>query len=227
MNAIAHPTAGITAPNRLLDSTYSTFRQHVDGLLPPLYFHPEFYYFQAPVPDALGLQSFLVVPPMACFINAKCYCQKKDNFSPDALEASGSGTQNTYTKPCLGSFQLSQYRLRVTVKGSSHALHYDSSNTILMQLQGEKQVTLVSPSELSYVYPYPRGHLLFRRAQVCLTRPDYTKFPLSRHLQPVEIVLKAGDILIIPQNTSHTTLALAHSVSLSLRYAHSAIAAPM
>ena len=35
------------------------------------------------------------------------------------------------------------------------------------------QVTLVPPDQMPYMYPYPRGHLMFRRAKLDLLHPDY------------------------------------------------------
>ncbi len=35
------------------------------------------------------------------------------------------------------------------------------------------QVTLIPSDQMQYMYPYERGHLLFRRARVDLLKPDY------------------------------------------------------
>lgn len=58
------------------------------------------------------------------------------------------------------------------------------------------QVTLIPSDQMQYMYPYERGHLLFRRARVDLLKPDYEvrSTPLL-HLQ-IFVNLKCVRILL-------------------------------
>lgn len=108
--------------------------------------------------------------------------------------------------------------LRVTPKGSIHALHYDSSGTVLLQIAGQKVVTLIPQEQLPFTYPYPPGHVLARRAQINLTcRYNDVRFPLSQRLTPFQVILNPGDILVIAKHTPHETQSATDAVSLSLR----------
>lgn len=115
------------------------------------------------------------------------------------------------------SYSLHQPRLRITPAGAEHVLHYDESYTLLVQMQGTKNVTLVPVMQLAYLYPYAEDHILNRRAQVDLAHPDYDKFPLARELTPVTLTMAPGDILVIPRRCSPRSRSVTTSVSISLR----------
>lgn len=113
---------------------------------------------------------------------------------------------------------LSKPKFRVTQAGARHKLHYDASHTILVQLTGSKNVTLVPSEQLDLMYPYPQSDLLYRRARIDLDKPNYDAFPLSRQLRPVSIVSLPGDIILIPHYTGHMTQTLADQSSISFRF---------
>lgn len=107
--------------------------------------------------------------------------------------------------------------LRVTPAGATHALHYDSSNSILVQLRGVKRVTLVHESQLEDLNPYPRDHILFRRARMPGTPGGSLGW---QGIPPVgkTVDLFPGDMIVFPSNTSHQTTAVEDTISVSIRY---------
>ena len=114
--------------------------------------------------------------------------------------------------------KLSTPTLRATSAGSIHALHYDHGlDTLLVVLQGQKEVTLVPLQQLSYLYPYPLGHVFARRAQVDLDHPDYDTFPLSKLLTPTKFVMQPGDMLFFSASVPHRTVSRTDVVSLTFR----------
>ena len=98
-------------------------------------------------------------------------------------------------------------------------MHFDAGlNTLLVVLQGQKAVTLVPRQQLSYLYPFPSGHIFARRAQVDLeSPPDYERFPLSKLLTPMKFVLQPGDMLFFSASVPHHTVSQTDVVSLTFR----------
>ena len=96
-------------------------------------------------------------------------------------------------------------------------MHYDKSDTLLIQLSGTKSMTFIPKAQLSYLYPYPAAGIQHRRAQVDVEDPDIRRFPKSRFLTPFNITLQPGDFLFMPQQTGHSVRVLQDSTSLSLR----------
>ena len=91
------------------------------------------------------------------------------------------------------------------------------SGAAVVQLQGLKDTILIPPSQMRLAYPYPKGHLLYRRAQVNITHPDYGKYPMARKLRPVTVRTGPGDVLLFPGFTNHQPMPLTDSIAVSFR----------
>ena len=87
----------------------------------------------------------------------------------------------------------------------------------VLQVKGLKSVTLVPPSQLAYMYPYPGTSTHARRAQVDITRRDLTRFPLASMLQPLQVTLQPGDMLFVPRRSGHETVAKSDSTTVTFR----------
>ena len=87
----------------------------------------------------------------------------------------------------------------------------------MVQLQGSKDTVLVPPSQMRLMYPYPKGHLLYRRAQLNITHPDYDRHPLARKMTPVTVRTDPGDILLFPGFTGHQPMPVTDSIAVSFR----------
>ena len=115
----------------------------------------------------------------------------------------------------MGSFN--EAMLRVTNKGATHALHYDVSDSVFLQLSGAKQVTLVPVTQLAYTYPFAGKDYRARRARINLRSPNLAKYPLASQVKPLTFILRPGDMLLIPRRSAHETLALSDSTTVTYR----------
>eukprot|EP01039_Chlorochromonas_danica_P001557 gene1557-1696_t len=83
------------------------------------------------------------------------------------------------------------------MRGSMSPCHYDPYHNLLVQIYGEKEVTLFSPQQSSKLYPAV-GTLQKNTAQIDVNAPDFKQFPLASELEGVRCTLKAGDALYMP-----------------------------
>jgi len=60
--------------------------------------------------------------------------------------------------------------LRISHEGATTAMHFDRSDSTLMQLEGAKEILFFPPDELANLYPYPHWHSMHRRT---LADPEY------------------------------------------------------
>jgi len=67
-------------------------------------------------------------------------------------------------------------RVWVSPAGAVSPMHYDSSHSFLVQLQGQKRMLFLDPDQLPCSYPYPATHLLRRRARVNVAAPDFQRW---------------------------------------------------
>lgn len=95
-------------------------------------------------------------------------------------------------------------------------LHYHgTTEAMLCQLYGEKEVTLFGPSEWSRLYPRPWfGHApLF--SQVDGSKPDLGRFPRYDDAEGLRFTLHPGEILFIPVHWWHLTRVEGFQVSVT------------
>ena len=122
--------------------------------------------------------------------------------------------------------RLSDSLMRLTDADTTHIAHYDATPTLMLQLKGLKDVWLLPQEQVKYTYPYEFGHMLYRRARVNLTNPDYEKYPLARKLTPVKITLHPGDFLAFPGHVPHQPEAVTDSISISFRLSPMKVSKP-
>eukprot|EP00930_Biecheleria_cincta_P072025 TRINITY_DN59470_c0_g1_i1.p1 TRINITY_DN59470_c0_g1~~TRINITY_DN59470_c0_g1_i1.p1 ORF type:complete len:678 (+),score=100.39 TRINITY_DN59470_c0_g1_i1:73-2034(+) len=93
--------------------------------------------------------------------------------------------------------------LRISHEGAVTALHYDMEDSMLVQLEGAKEVLLWPKSETSNLYPYPPTHFMFRRT---LADPEFLD-PVNLPNFDLEaanfIFLGPGDALYWPAGWAH------------------------
>jgi len=86
-------------------------------------------------------------------------------------------------------------------KGSLTRLHYDSRDNLLCQLVGTKRFLLYPPSQIRWLYTYGYAPTWSRVHDP--RQPDLDAFPLFGRASPIELTLKAGEILYLPARWSH------------------------
>jgi hypothetical protein len=97
------------------------------------------------------------------------------------------------------------YELFLGGKGSAFPfLHVDAlyMNTQITQVYGSKEFFLYGPDQNKYLYP-KKDNLKF--SQVDVLNPDYTRFPLFREAQCLNITVNQGETLFFPCGWWHTT----------------------
>jgi lysine-specific demethylase 8 len=100
--------------------------------------------------------------------------------------------------------------------GTQSPLHTDPYRNLFAQIVGQKYIRLYSPAETDRVYPR-QGTIISNTSQVeDIETPDYQRFPLLRHAEYVETVVRPGDLLMIPRGWWHYVRSL--SVSFSISY---------
>eukprot|EP00939_MAST-03C_sp_MAST-3C-sp1_P003183 g3183.t1 len=84
-------------------------------------------------------------------------------------------------------------------------LHYDVTHNFYVQIRGRKRFVLFPPKDWRKLYLYPRVHPSSRSSQIASQFPnvDLERFPLFKDAQPYEVVLEAGDVLVIPAYWFH------------------------
>jgi len=106
---------------------------------------------------------------------------------------------------------LTEINLWIGPAGTVTPLHHDSSNVLLGQMWGEKQVI---------VYPWSEIHLLYNEvagfSRFDPENPDFSSYPLSRHATQMRATISRGEALFIPVGTWHHVRSLSASISLSM-----------
>ena len=94
--------------------------------------------------------------------------------------------------------------------GTITPLHHDPVNLMLAQVLGRKRILLIPPRQTPFLY----NHVgVF--SQVDPENPDFNKYPLYQNINPIELILKPGEVIFIPVGWWHHVRALDVSISVS------------
>jgi len=95
-------------------------------------------------------------------------------------------------------------------------LHYHgTTEALLCQLQGTKNISLYPPSQFSLIYYRPWYSYSWLFSQVDTRKPDYQKFPKFKRTEPLTFTLAPGEILFIPVHWGHVTSVPVYQVSVT------------
>eukprot|EP00475_Leptophrys_vorax_P006909 TRINITY_DN14322_c0_g1_i1.p1 TRINITY_DN14322_c0_g1~~TRINITY_DN14322_c0_g1_i1.p1 ORF type:complete len:468 (-),score=109.62 TRINITY_DN14322_c0_g1_i1:22-1425(-) len=96
--------------------------------------------------------------------------------------------------------------------------HYDMVHNVFIQLYGKKKFTLFRHEDIGGMYVFPRVHPQVRQSQIDFDHIDLDKFPNFESVkEPIEAVLDAGDVLLLPPDWFHMVSADSEfSISVSL-----------
>jgi hypothetical protein len=95
------------------------------------------------------------------------------------------------------------------------SLHRDTTHGFLGQVRGVKAVVLCSPDQAEKVYPV-HAYNSFQSCQIQARKPDYERFPLSRGLRTIELILRPGELLVIPVGWFHEMYCAEPVMSISM-----------
>lgn len=98
-------------------------------------------------------------------------------------------------------------RMWIQPAGCRTGLHWDSFNSLLCVIRGEKRVKLFSPDQIEQLYPcHVTGSKDFSKgswSRIDVFDPDFDEFPRSRDAQYHEVTVEAGETLLIPRHWWH------------------------
>lgn len=95
-------------------------------------------------------------------------------------------------------------------KGIVTPLHHDLTNNIFIQIYGKKRFRLIPANQVPYLYN--KTHVF---SEVDLLHPDFTKHPLFKRINVLEIDVLPGDCVFIPIGWWHHVVGESASISLS------------
>lgn len=150
----------------------------------------EQYYFRVGLDDFLEQHVDIDGGPFSCFDDKS----KEEFWTPDDL------------------------RLWVSPRGAISPLHFDKSESCLVQIRGLKRMLLWDKDDIDSLYPYPERHILRRRARVDPVAPDYEKYPNFQNVAARQAIVGPGDLLCFPSRWPHYTDSLDNSISVTIRW---------
>ena len=97
--------------------------------------------------------------------------------------------------------------LWIQPQGQRTGLHWDSFSSLICVLRGRKRVLMFTPDHLDRLYPsHVTGSQDFARgswSDIDVFAPDFEAFPAAREAQYREVVVEAGQALLIPRHWWH------------------------
>lgn len=115
-------------------------------------------------------------------------------------------------------------RLWLSAPGTTVPLHHDVAQNIFCQLVGRKRFLLYPAAASPWLYSHRFRSALANYSQFDPERPDHARFPLSRGLEPLEVVLGPGDAMYLPTRWWHHVRSLDVSLSVNFWWAEGPVA---
>ncbi|XP_048580082.1 HSPB1-associated protein 1 isoform X2 [Nematostella vectensis] len=129
------------------------------------------------------------------------------------LESDNSESGKLIQYPRTGK----QSTIWVGSEGAFTPCHMDTyGSNLVAQIFGRKKWTLFDPMDTDNLYPtripYEESSVF---SKVNITSPDYQAFPLFRKATPYEVILEAGDVLLVPKHWWHFVECLDTTISIN------------
>jgi hypothetical protein len=100
-------------------------------------------------------------------------------------------------------------------RGASSDLHYDMTHNVVAQVTGHRRVLLFGPEQSDALHPFPLRTLNWHHSQVHVDAPDLARFPRYRDARPIELEIKRGEMLFLPQGFWHRFETLEPSIAVN------------
>ncbi len=98
-------------------------------------------------------------------------------------------------------------------KGIKTPYHYDLTNNLFIQIQGQKEFTIIPSDQISYMHN--NNHVYTDIPSFDYSSEDLNKFKNFDKVRCIKFILNPGDILFIPIGWYHKVKGLSNSISLS------------
>ena len=102
---------------------------------------------------------------------------------------------------------------RFGMPGIYSVAHFDFPRNAIALYKGQKRFILAPPQYCQNIYPRSRSIASARHSLVDWRDPDLEKFPLFSDLQVTQVVLKAGEVLILPSYWMHFIVTVGDEIS--------------
>jgi lysine-specific demethylase 8 len=120
---------------------------------------------------------------------------------------------------CCRSASWRVSRFWLSAPQMSSPLHRHAAENIFVQLIGRKRVYLYPPGATAWLYSNPVRSALPNYSRFDPEQPDDRRFPRTRNVRPLELILEAGDALYIPSGWWHQVRSLDVSLSWNFFFA--------
>jgi hypothetical protein len=124
-----------------------------------------------------------------------------------------------------GYFKPEDYRwpfFFMGAKGAVSPIHRDLAHNLAVHVFGAKRWRLFSPDQAEFLYPTtgPDDGPSAQTCRVDVEAPDLGRFPLYAHAKPIDLVVQAGEILLVPSGWFHhvNALELCLNIAYSLKW---------
>lgn len=104
--------------------------------------------------------------------------------------------------------------------GTIARMHRDLADNLHVLVFGRKRFTLVAPAHSARVYPNTLFDTFPNGCRTDVERPDFTRFPKMRALEPLVADLEPGDAIYIPRRWWHHVRTLEASASINYWFAN-------
>ena len=81
--------------------------------------------------------------------------------------------------------------------------HFDTTMNALAMLYGSRRYILAPPSQCQHIPLLPRDHPSGRQSAIKFGDPDFDRHPEFENFSALELVMQAGDVLLLPTNWFH------------------------
>lgn len=115
-------------------------------------------------------------------------------------------------------------RFWLSAPQTSAPLHRDVAENIFLQLVGRKRFLIYPRAATPWLYSNPFRSALPNYSRFDPNKPDYSRFPLAQEVQPVELIVGAGEALYLPSGWWHHVRSLEISLSLNFFFADGLLA---
>jgi ribosomal protein L16 Arg81 hydroxylase len=103
-------------------------------------------------------------------------------------------------------------------KGSTTGYHTDREDvSYLYVLSGRKTVKIINPKFTKFMYPKNKYYYGASWSKINFKNVDYEKFPLFKKVIVEEIILNAGDCIVIPRNWWHAVENMEDTLAISYK----------
>jgi hypothetical protein len=97
--------------------------------------------------------------------------------------------------------------LWIQPRGQQTGLHWDSYSSMISVIRGQKRVLMFAPDQYERLYPCAvtgsKDFSMGSWSQMDVFAPDFERFPAARDAEYTEVIVNAGETIVIPRHYWH------------------------